>query len=307
VPSVPPPERAEHRFAADARSRIHGRVMAGAFVLLWCTGYPAGKIAVAHAGPFVLLLLRFSLAALVFIALAAWSDAGWPSWRAIGHSAVVGLLSLALQFAGVYWGLHLGVSTGVAALIVGALPLATGLVGRFFGERLGRVQWIGLALGFAGVLLILRDRLAGGHADLTGHLCVLAGLFGLALGNLYQKRHAGGIDIRVGLAVQHVAAAIAVAPFALWLDHLRADGSAAFVMATAWIVLVNAVAGFALMSALLRRGEATQVATLFYLMPAVTALMGYVLLGERLSPSMLPGFGLVVAGIRLATHRRAQR
>ncbi len=147
--------------AADARAAFRGRLAAGVFVVLWCTGYPAGKLAVQHGGPFTILFLRFGCAALIFTALALLARAQWPPWRVLVRSAIVGLLSLALSFAGIYEGLRLGVSTGVSALFIGAMPLATAVFGIAFGDRLDRRQWFGLALGFVGVVLVLEGKLGG--------------------------------------------------------------------------------------------------------------------------------------------------
>lgn len=290
---------------AEPAATWGARATAAVFVLAWCSGYPAAKLAVQHGGPFTLLLLRFALAAAAFGLLAVAARAGWPDWRAFRHSAVVGLLSLALSFAGVYGGMHYGVSAGISALFIGAMPLATALFASLTGERLGRRQWVGLGLGFLGVLFVLEGRFGGPGGGARGYLCSLVGLVALSLGTLYQKRHATTIDLRVGLAAQHAVAAVAILPLAWWGEHFRTDGSAAWVGAVAWIVLVNAVGGFALLFALIRRGAATQVAALFYLVPPVTAVMGYLALGERLTPMMLPGFALVALGIWLGTRRVA--
>lgn len=298
-----PRDAAAPKAQENAQGRLRAHAMAAAFLLLWCSGYPAGKLAVLHGGPFTLLLLRFVAAAAVFGALAAVAGATWPGWRALGHSAVVGLLSLALSFGGVYEGLRLGVSTGVAALFIGAVPLATALFASFAGERLGRWQWGGLALGFVGVLLVLEGRLDVHGASAAGYVACLLGLIGLSLGTLYQKRHSSTIDLRVGLAAQHLAAALPMLPLALWVEHLQADWSPTYLGALAWLVLVNAVGGFALLFALLRRGAATDVAALFYLVPPITAVLGYFVLGERLALPMLPGFALVAFGIWLGTRR----
>ncbi|MEO5625189.1 MAG: EamA family transporter, partial [Dokdonella sp.] len=216
----------------------HGRVMAAIFVVLWCTGYPAGKFAVLHGAPFTILLLRFVFAALMFAALAWIARAAWPGWHALGHSAVVGLLSLAISFGGVYEGLHLGVSAGVSALFIGAMPLATALLGVAIGERMRALQWLGLVLGFAGVVLVLQGRFNGSHASAWGYVAGVVGLLGLSVGTLYQKRHLTTIDLRIGLAAQHAAAALAVLPIGAFVEHFRADGSATYVAAVAWLVVV---------------------------------------------------------------------
>ncbi|MEO7324190.1 MAG: EamA family transporter [Dokdonella sp.] len=279
-----------------------GRAMAAIFVVLWCTGYPAGKFAVLHGAPFTILLLRFVLAALMFGALAWIARAAWPGWHALAHSAMVGLLSLAISFGGVYEGLHLGVSAGISALFIGAMPLATALLGLAIGERMRALQWLGLALGFAGVVLVLQGRFNGSSASTWGYVAGVVGLLGLSVGTLYQKRHSTTIDLRIGLAAQHAAAALAVLPIAAFAEHFRTDGSAIYVAAVAWLVVVNAVGGFALLFALLRRGGATEVAALFFLVPPITALMGYLMLGERLALPMLPGFVLVAVGVWLGTR-----
>ncbi|MET0225758.1 MAG: DMT family transporter [Dokdonella sp.] len=291
--------------AAEPRSTFDGRVAAGIFVVLWCTGYPAGKLAVQHGGPFTILFLRFGCAALVFTALALLARAQWPQWRVLVRSAIVGLLSLALSFAGIYEGLRLGVSTGVSALFIGAMPLATALFGIAFGDRLEGRQWFGLALGFVGVVLVLEGKLDGATGIGLGYVASFVGLIGFSLGTLYQKRHSSTIDLRVGLAVQHIAAAFALLPLALFVDGFRADWSHTWIGTLSWLVLVNSLGGFTLLFALLRRGAATQVAALFYLMPPITALMGFVVLDEHLSLSMLPGFVLVAVGVWLGTQRSA--
>jgi len=291
--------------AADTRKAFtfNGRLAAGVFVVLWCTGYPAGKLAVQHGGPFTILFLRFACAAVIFTALALLARAEWPRGRLLARSAIVGLLSLALSFAGIYEGLRLGVSTGVSALFIGAMPLATAVFGIAFGDRLNGKQWFGLALGFVGVVLVLEGKLDGGSGVGLGYLASLVGLLGFSLGTLYQKRHSSTIDLRVGLAVQHIAAAIALLPLAAFVDHFRADWGTTWVGTLAWLVLINSAGGFTLLFALLRRGAATQVAALFYLMPPITALMGFVVLDEHLSLTMLPGFVLVALGVWLGTQR----
>jgi drug/metabolite transporter (DMT)-like permease len=285
-----------------AAHRWHDRLIAGAFVVLWCSGYPAGKIAIQHGGPFTLLVWRFGLAAAIFGLLAIAGRAERPARACVMHSIVVGVLSLAISFGGVYTGLKLGVSSGVSALIIGAMPLSTALCATVVGERLAWRQWVGLVLGFVGVALVLDGRLGSGAGTLGGYAAAVFGLFSLSIGTLYQKRHSVAMDLRVGLAVQHLAALVVMLPLAAFVEHFAADWSPAYSGALVWLVLVNAVGGFALFFLLLRRGAATDVAALFYLMPPITAVMSFFVLGERLTLPMVPGFALVVAGIWLGTR-----
>lgn len=289
---------------AATTQRRDPRLIAAAFVLLWSTGYPAGKIGVAHAGPFTLLDLRFIGAALIFALLCWLGRVRWPCRRDILHSAVVGALSLTLQFGGVYAGLHLGASAGVAALVIGAMPLSTALLATLLGQRIRGLQWLGLALGFAGVLLVIGEGIRGGGSPMA-YAALLVGLFGISAGTLYQNRYGSDIDPRAGLLVQHLAAVLLLAPLATWIDGWSMAPGLALYGALGWIILVNSVAGFGLLFLLLRQGEATQVAALFYLVPPVTAVMSSVMLHEPLTTIKLGGFALTAVGVYLGTHGRS--
>jgi len=278
----------------------------GAFVVLWSTGYIAGQIALGHAGAFTLLVARFAGATLAFALLAAAARCAWPGWRALLPSGLVGVLSLAVQFGGVYLGVQWGAEVGVAALVIGAMPLVTAALAPWFGEQVTRRQWLGLAIGLAGVLLVLADRLHFGGAPAGAYLLLILGLAGISVGTLYQKRSGSAVDARLGLAVQHAVATVALLPLAAH-EGWRFDGSAAAFAGVAWLVVVNSVGGFGLLFALLRRGAANAVAQLFFLIPPVTAIVGYVALGERFTGLKLLGFVVAAAGVYLGTRGAARR
>ena len=168
-----------------ATRRWQDHLLAGAFVVLWCSGYPAAKIAIHHGGAFTLLAWRFALAAAIFGLLALMGRAERPTRACVMHSIVVGVLSLAISFGGVYTGLKLGVSSGISALIIGAMPLSTALCATVVGERLAWRQWVGLALGFVGVALVLDGRLGTGDASVSAYVAPILGLFSLSIGTLY--------------------------------------------------------------------------------------------------------------------------
>jgi drug/metabolite transporter (DMT)-like permease len=293
---------------------VPAAVLAGAFVVLWSTGYPAARIALDHAGPFTLLLLRFAGAGLIFAALAALGGATWPRGRALIHSASVGILTLGLQFSALYWAAAQGVNVGLIALVVGTMPIVTALLGlAFLGEKVRPLQWAGFAIGFSGVALVVGEGLGAGSsaaanggagnggAGLSAYLAVFVGLLAISIGTLYQKRHASNVDPRSGLAVQHLAAALPLLPFALH-EGFRFDGSPAFFASLAWVIGVNSLSAFALFFVLLRRGAVTQVATLFFLMPPATALIDYFVLGDALTLSKLAGVIVAALGVFIATR-----
>jgi drug/metabolite transporter (DMT)-like permease len=298
--------------AAAARlAAIPAGVLGIAFVILWSTGYPAARLALDHSAPFTLLVLRFGAAGLIFAALAGLGGVAWPRGRAALHSAVVGALSLALQFGPLYFAAARGVNVGLIALVIGTMPIVTALLGlTIFKEAVRPLQWLGFALGIGGVALAVGEGLGARHgagAGLGAYLAVLIGLIGISTGTLYQKRHGSDVDPRSGLALQQLVAALLLLPLALY-EGFRFDGSVVFLASLGWVIGVNSLAAFALLFVLLRRGALNQVATLFFLMPPVTAVIDYAVLGDALTPFKVAGLVLAALGVWLATRAaRSQR
>ncbi|MGJ9419665.1 DMT family transporter [Massilia sp. CMS3.1] len=276
------------------------------FVLLWSTGYVVGKIGLPYAGPFTLLFLRFGVAALVLLLVALVTRAPWPASRTqVGHLVVAGLLFQALQFAGLYSGLKLGVGAGVSALIVGTMPMFTAFgASIFLGERIGVRQRIGLAVGLCGVALVVVEKIGTGSSGLAGYgACILA-LAGITLGTLYQKKFCSAMDLRTGSFVQLCAASVVALVLALLVEGLAVQWTPALLFATAWLSIVNSIGGFSLLFLMMRKNEASKVASLFYLIPGVTALMGYVVLGEAISTMSLVGFAITGGAVYVCTRSR---
>jgi len=290
--------------AEPLTARLPAGVLGAVFVILWSTGYPAARIALDHFGPFTLLLLRFGVAGAIYAALASLGTNAWPRGRAAVHSAVSGLLSLGLQFACLYWAVTQGVNVGLIALVIGTMPIVTALLGLAFGEAVRPLQWVGFAFGFGGVAMAVAQGIGPGHgAGGAAYLAVLGGLLAISAGTLYQKRLGSEVDLRGGLAVQHLAAALLVLPFAAH-EGLRFDTSAAAVASLAWVILINSLTAFGLFFVLLRRGAVNRVTALFFLMPPVTALIDYLVLGDRLTALKVLGIAVAAFGVYLATRQR---
>jgi drug/metabolite transporter (DMT)-like permease len=170
------------------------------------------------------------------------------------------------------------------------------------GERVAPRQWVGLALGLLGVILILARKLGHGLGDTLGVLACVAALLGITAGTLYQKRHCAGMDLRTGSVVQFAASGLATGLFALVLEDNHIIWSGEFVFALLWLVLVLSLGAISLLYVLIRRGAASRVAGLFFLVPPCTALIAWPLFGETLGPAALVGLALTVAGVAMATR-----
>lgn len=282
-----------------------GRLAPGLFVLLWSTGFIGGKLGLPHAEPLTFLLWRMALVAVVLLALSVWQKAPWPSsWGTVGHIAVAGLLVHGVYLGGVFGALKQGMPAGSVALIVGLQPLLTALVaGPLLGERITGRQWLGFALGLAGVTAVVWEKLSLNIGGPLGIGLSVAALLGISIGTLYQKRYCADMDLRTGTTIQYAATGTVLAVLAPLLETMQVDWTADFVFALAWLCLVLSVGAIFLLFALIRRGAASKVASLFYMVPPVTALMAWALFGEKLGPLALGGMVVTAAGVALVLRR----
>ena len=273
------------------------------FVLLWSTGFIFAKLGMPAAEPATFLTVRFLIVIPLLTVFALARRSRWPNWRGAGHSAVVGVLLHVVYLGGVFAAIAKGVPAGVSALIVGMQPLLTAtLVGPVLGERVKPVQWAGLLLGLVGLVLVLREKIALGQGSVFGYLLCFGALAGITLGTVYQKRFCTRIDLVTGGIVQFSAALAVAAILALAFETMRVVWSVDFVIAVAWLALVLSVLTVALLMWLIRRGAAAKVASLFYLTPAVAALMAWPLFGETFGLVGLGGMVLTVLGVALANR-----
>jgi drug/metabolite transporter (DMT)-like permease len=274
------------------------------FVLLWSTGFIAAKYGLPHAPPFTFLLYRFLLVTLLMLGLAVATRAPWPRARAdYAHVAIAALLVHGLYLGGVFVALDGGMPAGTSAMLVGLQPLLTVfLAWLWLHERVGPRQWTGLLLGLAGVWLVIRHKVdfGGGHNGLLPSAIALAGI---SVGALYQKRHAGHVDLRTGAAIQFAACAVVYAPLAWLFDTRPVQWVPAFAFALGWSVVVLSVGAISLLYWLLRHGAASGVARLFYLVPPVTAIESWLLFGETLDAFAVLGMAMIAAGVMLARPR----
>jgi drug/metabolite transporter (DMT)-like permease len=277
------------------------------FVLLWSTGFIGARYGLPYIEPLTFLAVRMALVVLIMAAIAIIGRARVPNAREVQHALVAGSLVHGLYLGGVFTAISQGVPAGISALIPGLQPILTSTIAnRFMGERVTGMQWFGLVLGLLGVVLVMHDReiiLAG---SLLGWIASFLSLIGITLGTLYQKRYCGAIDWRTGNLVQYIGAAVLFALGAFAFETREIHWSGELIFALAWLVLVLSIAAVGLMYWLIRRSAATGFASLFYLVPAVTALFAFLLFGERLDGVSIFGMAICAGGVVLANRGAAK-
>src|SRR6202158_6150773 len=285
---------------------LAARAAPAIFVVLWSTGFIATKYVLHNAEPLTYLTIRMALVVGLMAVIVAIARPPWPDRSGVGHSIVAGLLVHGFYLGGTAVAIAHSIPAGLSALIPGLQPILTStLANRWLGERVTPLQWAGLLLGLAGVVLILHNRPMSGEAG-WGWLASGVSLVSITLGTLYQRRYCNRIDWRAGNLVQYIAVTIFFAAGAWLFENNVVHWTREFVLSLMWLAVVLSIGSIGLLYWLIRRSAATSVASLFYLVPAVTAVMAYVLFGERLGTGAVLGMiGRAPGPLRVVWGRRA--
>ncbi len=300
-------EAAGPRDAEPARSgggRIPDAVLAWYFVLMWGSGYLATKTGLRFAAPFTFLSLRFGFGIVCLALVVAWSRPSWPTGR-LGwfHVIVAGLLMHAGNLGGSHYAQYLGMSAGITALILATQPLLTALLmaGR---DRLGARQWVGIALGLAGVGLVVARKIDADAASTGSLIAIAVALACITAGTLYQRRYCAHVDLRSAGLIQFVASLVVLAPLAYTVEGFvvqwdwRLFGAVVFLVVGGSILAVNAL------HTLMRHGHAARVTSLLYLTPIVAVLLEWLLYGIVPNAVSIAGIVVTCAGVALVTGSR---
>lgn len=280
------------------------------FTFLWSTGWVVAGYSARYADALTFLVIRFACAAALLTALACASGAPWPRGRrAIVDVAITGMLLHGIYLAGVWWAVRHGLPAAISGLIAGLQPILTALFAPVLvKERISAIRWAGIACGFVGIALVLQPQLAGVEpAALWGVLAPMlinvGGMFAVTFGSFYQKARIVSGDLRTMTAIQYVAAALFVLPFALVFEPLRIEWNLTMVLVLAWSVIVLSIGSIWLYLFMIRRGEVSRIATFLYLVPALVAVEAWFLFGETLTPLQVGGMAVTVLGVALASRK----
>uniref|UniRef100_A0AAU2UY46 DMT family transporter n=1 Tax=Streptomyces sp. NBC_00003 TaxID=2903608 RepID=A0AAU2UY46_9ACTN len=276
-----------------------------ALVVVWSSGFISGKFGLRHSSPYTFASLRFALAGGVLLAIGLTLRQRMPKVRQLGHLVVAGVLVQGVQFSSIYVGMDRGVPSGLAALVIALYPLVASLISvPVLHERVTRGQYLGLCLGLGGVVLAVSESLTLGGDHLVGIAFLVLGLLGISLGTVYQRRFCAGMEPVMGNAVQLLAAALVALVPAFLVEGFDVTFTAGYWPALLWAALVNSIVGVGLLYSLLQRHGTSQVSSLFYLVPMVTAGLAALMLGQHLGPLTLGGLVLATAGTLLANRVR---
>lgn len=281
------------------------------FVLIWSTGFIVARYGMPHSPPFSFLLTRYLFSIACFLPWIVWAKVPWPRDRSQWlHLSVTGVLMHAGYLGGVWAAVKAGMGSGLSSLIVGFQPVLTAIWLSYSlrgsdQPGVSRRQWLGLALGFVGLLLVVWRKLTLGtpldHVTPANMVFAVGALLSITVGTLYQKRFVQACDVRSANTVQLVAALVVTLPLA-WAESETMRWNVEMAGAMAWSVLGLTLGGSSLLYMLIQRGAAASVTSLMYLVPPTTAMIAWVLFGETITAATLAGTALTAVGVSLVVR-----
>ena len=290
-----------------AADRFDG-LLAWCFVLIWGSGYLASKLGMQYAAPFTFLSLRFAVAVACVVPWVILTRARWPTTkREFLHIAVAGLLMHATNLAGSHYTQYLGMSAGITALLLATQPLFTAVFAHYLmGERLVRRQWLGVALGLAGVLFIVWHKINLQAITVGSLIAVTVSLIAITSGTLYQRTFCATADLRSAALIQLSLSFLVVAPLGWAVEGFSIRWSWPLAFSVIFLVIFGSIVAVNVLHSLMRRGHAAKVTSLFLLTPAVAVLLEWLIFNVIPTALSVAGIAITCVGVALVTrpHRR---
>ena len=295
------------------RGLITTRTAPALFVLLWSTGFTGIRYGIPYAPPFTFIAVRMAIAsvllALISLAITRRFAHDLPT---IGKSALVGVTIHGAYLGGCFYGVKQGMPAGITALICSLQPVLVSIFSSiFFQEKLSARKWLGLGLGLAGLVLVIAPKLEGaGDQGLpaAGVIAVFIALLGGTSGTLLQKKFGAGVEVLSGTSWQYVATGILMGLFALTFEGGESiTWNASFIFSLTWLIVALSIGAILILYFLLARSSASSVSSLYYLVPAVTAVEAYFLFGEKIGLVTAVGTLVTIAGVALVVRQGRAR
>jgi len=278
------------------------------FVTIWGSGFLASKIGMLYAPPFSFLTLRFIFGILCMLPLVLITRPLWPASRPeLGHVIVAGLLMHAMHLGGSHYTQYLGVSAGITAVLLTVQPLLTAFIAsRWLGARLSPRQWAGIAVGFAGVVLVVWHKIDIREMTLGSLIAVIVALLAVTAGTLYQRVFCPRVDLRTSTLIQFIASAVVLAPLAWIVEGFSVRWAWPMFAAIVFLVICASILAVSALHTLMRHGEATRVTSLFYLTPIFAVVLEFALFKVVPTAVSVIGIAVTCAGVALVAWKRDQ-
>jgi drug/metabolite transporter (DMT)-like permease len=290
---------------------VFKKLAPGLFVLLWSTGFIGVKYGVPYAPPFYFLAIRMIIAALLLFIAISFLRKSQPITRSIiWPSTLIGLTLHGAYLGGCFFAASRGMPAGVAALIVSLQPVLVSLfAAKYLNEPLKARAVFGLILGLIGLFVVVLPRISETGTNSISIIAIAAsvvGLLGGTSGTILQKKYGGEIPTLAGTSIQYAATAAVLLVIALIFEKPDIQWTGNFIVALAWLIFALSFGAILLLFFLLRSGSAASVSSLYYLVPAATAIEAYFIFDEHISLISLIGTLITVIGVWLVVSKQKE-
>ena len=283
------------------------------FVLLWSTGFTGIRYGIPYAPPFTFIAVRMAIASVLLAVISLRITKRFRfDLPTIGKSALVGVTIHGAYLGGCFYGVKQGMPAGITALICSLQPVLVSLFSSiFFKEQLSLRKWLGLGLGLVGLIMVIAPKLSGAsdqELPTIGVIAVFIALLGGTSGTLLQKKFGSGVEVLSGTSWQYVATGILMGSLALIFEGGESiTWNASFIFSLTWLIVALSIGAILILYFLLSRSSASSVSSLYYLVPAVTAVEAYFIFGEKIGLVTALGTLVTIAGVALVVRQGRAR
>jgi len=276
------------------------------FVLLWSSAFITTLPIVLNSDPFSALAFRFFFVAICFLIYSIVKKIKIKvNFRNLFNSFSTGILFHGFYLGGVFYAIFVGLPTSIVALIVTLQPILTNiLAGYFLNEEVNIYQWIGVILGFTGAVMVIGFDI-GSTLPVKGLTAGVIALIAITTSTIWQKKISNDIPLPVnnmyqaiGAVIFHLIIIILIFEDAFIIINLE------FLLAMSHQVFLVSLGAFSILMYLIKNNSASKTVSLFFLIPAVTATMAWIFLGENLSLVDVIGFIITSIGVFISTRKQ---
>ena len=273
------------------------------FILLWSSAFITSKVIVENATPFASLTFRFIIVSFGFlIILLYFKEKLFIKINYFLEACVSGILFHGIYLGGVFYSISLGLPANIAALIVSLQPILTNIfAGPILKEQVTWIQWLGIALGFTGTILVLGFDI-GKSISIISLIACIAALLAVTIATLWQKILSNKLTLIVNNFYQALGASIFLFFITLIFENPHINFNTNFILSMSWQILIISFGAFTILMYLIKIGTASRTSNLFFLVPATSAIMAWFFLNEVITFIDILGFFISSVGVYIATR-----
>ena len=273
------------------------------FILLWSSAFITTKPIVDNSDPFAALAFRFAIVAFGFFLFSIFKkEKIFVTKKKAIESILSGMLFHGIYLGGVFFSISRGLPTGIAALIVTLNPVLTNaLAGPLLNEKVTVRQWTGVILGFLGALIVLGFDV-GKSLPTIGIIAVFISLLAVTGATLWQKKLSNNLSLPVSNMYQAIGGFLFHFLIILFLTKPYINFSSTFIIAMSHQILLVSFGAFTILMYLIKHNSASKTVSLFFLIPATSAIIAWIFLNETLNIYDFLGFAIASIGVFIATR-----